>query len=415
MIGKQKILIISYFFPPLGKGGVQRVLKFTKYLPSFDWHPTVITVKNDIGNYPLDYSLENDVPPDVKVHRTKAYSLYRFISRIPFLWRIAVFFEQVLNFPDPFFGWAISATIKSLILLKREEYDIVLISVPPHSHCLIGIFLKIFSKISVVLDVRDLWTQDARYLCKHPIKKKLERMLEKFCYKIVDKIIVVTPEFKNYIKEGFKIEDKKLICITNGYDEDDFQIINKPSEESQFIIGYVGNLHASQFYTPEPFFKAMSKLFSQYNQLKKKIKIRIYGVTNFLDLIKKYELTENVFEFGYLKHKEAIQKGIQCHLMLLINFLVGRDGYCIPGKTYEYLRMGNYILGMTKEGKIADILRKSELGFIHNPQDIDGMAKTIYQLYQLWKENQLCPKPNMKYIERFERRNLTKQLVDLLN
>ena len=172
----KKVLIISYYFPPSGGSGVQRWLKFVKYLPEFGYEPIVLTVDPTVASYPqIDATLLQDIPSLVRVERTttrEMLSLYKRVSptkEIPYggfanentqglFSTISRFIRGNFFLPDPRRGWNKFAYKKACELIEQEQIDTVITTSPPHSTQLIGLKLKKrFPSIQWIADLRDPW------------------------------------------------------------------------------------------------------------------------------------------------------------------------------------------------------------------------------------------------------------------
>ena len=255
-----KILIITYYWPPSGGAGVQRWLKFTKYLPSSGWLPVVLTVKPEFAAYPFkDISLYGEIPLDVEVHRTKAinyFSLYnKDQSKIPHSGfasgsdksrknMISRFIRGNFFIPDPRKGWNRYAFRKACELIRIENISHIITTSPPHSTQLIGLKLKRkFPHIKWVADLRDPWTDIYYYDMFKPslLAKMADRQMEKNVLTKADTIITVGQTLAAILgSKGEKISHK-INVLPNGFDEEDFEGI-LPIIPEQFTITYVGTL-----------------------------------------------------------------------------------------------------------------------------------------------------------------------------
>ena len=172
----KKILIITYYWPPSGGAGVQRWLKFSKYLPEFGYEPVILSVDEKEASYAqLDYSLLAEINPGMAIHKTRTfepYNLYRKLSnkkeipyggfsnqkRITLFEKFSRFVRGNLFVPDPRKGWNRFAYKKAAELIRREQIEVVVTSGPPHSTHLIGRRLKRHFGVKWIADFRDPWT-----------------------------------------------------------------------------------------------------------------------------------------------------------------------------------------------------------------------------------------------------------------
>ena len=214
----KKILIITYYWPPSGGAGVQRWLKFTKFLPEFGFKPVILTVDDNAASYAqLDESLLKEIDPNLSVYKTKTfepYNLYRKLSnkkeipyggfsnqrKITLFEKLSRFIRGNLFIPDPRRGWNRYAIKKALELIRSEQIEVVVTTGPPHSTHLIGKKVKEKTGIRWIADFRDPWTDIYYYkdLYHLGLANKLDRYLEKNVLKLADQIITVSEEVGNF-------------------------------------------------------------------------------------------------------------------------------------------------------------------------------------------------------------------------
>ena len=262
----KKVLIITYYWPPSGGPGVQRVLKFAKYLPEFGWEPIILTIKN--GEYPaIDNTLLKDIPKNCKVYKSKAFQpsfLYRKFTgmkkdeKIPVAslankdvnWkkRISNWIRLNIFIPDAKIGWLPFAIKEGKKIIQSEKPDIIFSSSPPPTVHLIAKKLAKWSRIKWIADFRDPWT-DIHYLQNqkiNPISKKFNKNLEIEVIKTCESATCVSENFVNLLTNQF---NSKFNIITNGFDtETKFNVKKNPEK---FTILYIGGLTQNRYY---PFF-----------------------------------------------------------------------------------------------------------------------------------------------------------------
>ena len=218
-----KVLIITYYWPPGSGAGVQRWLKFSKYLPEFGWKPVILTVDPHYATYPvLDNSLEKDIPKGLKIYKTKSTDWFRLYkrdkSKIPsagfasnsdksLKGLLSRFIRGNFFIPDPRRGWNRHAIKEAVSIILKERISAVISTSPPHSSQLIGLKLKkIFSGIQWIADLRDAWTDIYYYELFYPtfISKMIDRHFEKSVLKNADKIIITSKKDQEFIINNFK-------------------------------------------------------------------------------------------------------------------------------------------------------------------------------------------------------------------
>lgn len=366
----KKVLIITYYWPPAGGPGVQRVLKFVKYLPQFGWEPIVLTVKN--GEYPaIDHSLEKDIPKGIKVYKTKTiepFRIFKFLSGKSKKQQIATFIldqqKQSLSdkifawirsnlfLPDARIGWFPFAYMKAKKIINSEAINIVFTSSPPHSLQLIGLRLKKYLKIKWVADFRDPWVDafweagEKRTFYSQNVIDNQERKV----FLNADKVITVSPTLQKRFEYKFS---RKIEFIANGYDEDDIAKIEIKKSE-KIVLRYFGSIARSQY--PKNLFDFILK-YSPDN-----LKIEFYG--NFDQTLHNFShnIDSNSFMlFNYLPHDKAIFKMLSSDILLLL--IPKNRNDILTGKLFEYIGCGKPILCIGPKGDASDIIEKNNFGY----------------------------------------------------
>ena len=391
-----KVLIISYYWPPGSGAGVQRWLKFAKYLPAEGWEPVILTVDPDYAAYPaLDKSLLREVSPDLKVYRTRATDWFRLYkkdkSKIPsagfatndnnsFTGRIIRFIRGNFFIPDPRRGWNRYAVREASRLIESSEIKHIITTSPPHSTQLIGLALKKkYPGIKWIADLRDPWTDIYYYdsFYHTPCARKIDTNYEKKVLVTADKIITIGKSLKTSFCEKVPGIEEKIEVITNGYDEDDFKTLSSVNPEL-LTISYIGTL--SDSYPVSGFLDAVEILTRKgYN-----IKLRFVGSVsssqrNLISLKSDKLLTEFI---PYVNHQDAIKYMMESSVLLLIIPDHHSNRSIITGKLFEYLASGKPILCIGPEdGDAADILNTSGNGKCAGYNDIDGISHILDLFY----------------------------------
>lgn len=427
----KKVLIITYYWLPSGGAGVQRWVKFTKYLRDFGWEPVIYTPENP--EYPsLDHSFMKDIPGDVEIVKTtiwEPFDIYRslfgkkgqtinagFISENKEKgWKdkLSVWIRGNFLIPDPRKFWVKPSVNFLRNYLKKNHLDAIITTGPPHSMHLIGLRLKkYFPDLKWIADFRDPWTNIDFYkeLCLMQWADNQHRRLEKLVVQSADAVTVVS----NGMKGEFNcLKTSNLCIIPNGYDEDDVQIAQPPLDK-YFTISHIGTMNSAR--NPQAIWAALKSLCADDDTFNKDLRIQLVGKVDFsvLDTVKKYGLNDHLIKIDYLTHDEAIkmQQSSQL-LLLLINRSANAKGI-LTGKFFEYLASKRPVLGVGPlDGDAAQVLNETGAGVMVDFDDIEAAKKAIVQYYELYKKNQLTLEINS--VERYSRKNLTKNLSDLLN
>jgi len=418
-----RVLIITYYWPPSGGAGVQRWLKFTKYLPEFGWEPIILTVDPEYAAYPVtDYSLSDELPASVKVYRTPAtdyFSIYKKDkSKIPtagfansvdntLKGKILRFIRGNFFIPDPRRGWNKYAFKKAGEIIETEGIKHVITTSPPHSTQLIGLKIKKkYPEIRWIADLRDPWTDIYYYQQFYPtiISKIIDSGLEKSVLKKANRRLTVGPSLKTSFSLKVKRIADKIEVITNGYDEADFKGI-AADEPSRFTITYVGTL--SDIYPVNGLITSLKNLRFEG----KDFVLRFAGTVseNARELIMLYIPDTSVEFLPYVIHSEAIKYMMSSTVLILIIPSHKSNKSIITGKLFEYLATGKPILCLGPvDGDAAEILQRYHLGKCFSYDDVEGIENYIL--------SKLATPPEMgKSIPvEFSRRSLAKQLASLL-
>lgn len=418
-----KVLIVTYYWPPSGGAGVQRWLKFSKYLPEFGWEPIILTVDPEYAAYPVtDFSLNDDIPTSLKVFTTPAtnyFSIYKKDkSRIPsagfannvdntFKGKLLRFVRGNFFLPDPRRGWNKYALKKASELIEKEGIKHLITTSPPHSTQLIGLKLKKKNPgLKWIADLRDPWTDIYYYKQFYPtlISKAIDLKYEKSVLNRANNIITVGESLKTLFSSKVNNVERKTRVITNGYDESDFKG-NDAALPSRLTLTYVGTL--SDIYPVEGLLMALNRLRSE----KKDFVLRFVGS---LSAKTKHmiisEIPESSLEFlPYTAHNEAINYMLNSSLLILIIPLHPSNKSIITGKLFEYIASGRPILciGPT-EGDAASIINSVHGGETFNYFDSDGIYDFLVHSVKKLPQSGM----NEKLI--YSRKELTRQLAEIL-
>jgi glycosyltransferase involved in cell wall biosynthesis len=419
-----KVLIVTYYWPPGSGAGVQRWLKFAKYLPKYGWEPLILTVEPEYAAYPaIDSSLFNEVTPDLKVYRTRATDWFRIYnkdkSKIPsagfatndnksLYGKIIRFIRGNFFIPDPRKGWNKFALREASRLIEEHEIKHIITTSPPHSTQLIGMELrKKYPGITWIADLRDPWTDIYYYdsFYHTPVARKIDENYEKKVLGTADKIIAIGKSLKNSFCARIPGIEGKIEVITNGYDEDDFTGIS-PAKPSDFTISYIGTL--SDSYPVAGFINAVDHL----NKKGYSIRLRFVGsLSSSQQNLIRLKTASSMTEFiPYANHANAIRYMMESSILLLIIPDHHSNKSIITGKLFEYLASSRPVLCIgPSDGDAADILRITDHGKCAGYNDPEGICTIIEEFYTGGAETEMTP-PSV-----FSRDYLTGKLVSLLN
>ncbi|MCD9616759.1 glycosyltransferase family protein [Chryseobacterium gleum] len=434
---QKKILIITYYWPPAGGPGVQRWLKFAKYLPEFGWKPIIYTPENP--SYPLlDETLMKDVPENIEIVRTKIWEPYQLAEKLnksnkkfkagqfdvgknqSWKSKLSIWVRGNFFIPDARVFW-VNPSVKFLEkYLKENNIGTVVTSGPPHSLHLIGLGLKNkMPELKWIADFRDPWTEISYYkhlkLTKSSDKK--HRQLESAVFRNAD--ITLATSYTD--AENFRKAGANAVCITNGFDESDSgkKAEGQNSEKANskiiqtFTLSYIGVLE--QLRNPESLWKALDELIKENAEFAADFKLKFVGRIDdkILQSIENSSLKNHILNLGYLSHGKAVEEMQHSDMLLITNFPNESSRGIIPGKIFEYLASGKQILSFGPDkADVAKILEETQAGKHFGYQETEMVKKFILEKFNLWKNGDLLE--NTQHIDQFSRKNLTRQLTEIL-
>lgn len=419
---EKKVLIICYYFPPLGMGGVQRITKFTKYLPEFDWRPYVLTVK-DVEYMAKDTFLLKEVLHQARIARTGSFDPLRTLYLLKKVLgnkneetaKISLKKPGLLSwlfFPDNKVGWIPFALRKGLSICRREKIDLIFSTSPPPTAHLTAYLIKRITRIPWIADFRDPWI--GYKLEKHPTSLHLflKKRLEKKIIANADMVVSANPVIESEL-EGKLPEKDKFHLIDQGYDEEDFENFHSIAPD-KFTIGYLGTF--SPDCNPEPFFCALGELISENLLPQGRIRLLHVGGSlhmNLKKLIQKYGLQEILETKGYISHREALNQMGSASALLLIT---SDDPRVFPAKVFEYLRLGKPILGIVPQNsEMAKLLHEMKAQAVISPEDGEGIKQAILASFKDFQRGEMFYASEEKILKTFERKELTSRLASIFD
>ncbi|MDE3058075.1 MAG: glycosyltransferase [Bacteroidota bacterium] len=440
----KKVLIVTYYFPPSGGPGVQRVLKFAKYLPQFGWEPVILTVEN--GDYPArDESLLNEIPSSLKIYRTKIfepYSLYRAltgkqsgvavdVNNIPkkgerkkISEAIAESIRSTLFIPDARIGWLATAVKEGKKIIEREDVRMMYSSSPPYTCALIARALHRAKKIPWVAGFRDPWTGFLSAPKRWFLPAAIDKHLERSCFKEASRIEVAWNGICTDIRRKYPdIPSEKIEYLPNGFDSADFPSAGRPRND-KFTVTYTGSMYGVR--NPKTFFEAVITLVNAGKVDVKKIRLRFIGRfgAEVLAMFRQPIISECVEVVSYLPHAESIRALVASDALLLVVDEFEGHNDIVPGKVFEYLGASRPIIAVAPEGAASALLRETGSGKSALHHDIAAIENIFLEYYNdyLYTNNSLQSEesartyqPNTEVISHYERKEVTKRLADIFN
>ena len=428
----RKVLIITYYWPPSGGAGVQRWLKFSKYLREYGWEPVIYTPENPEAPA-VDHSLENDIPEGITVIKLpifEPYSAYkRFVGMKPgdkvnagFLQEkekpgraegFAVWLRGNFFIPDARRFW-INPSIKYLTkYLKDNPVDAIVSTGPPHSMHLIAMHLNKLFNIPWLADFRDPWTGIDFY---HQLKltsfaNKLHHKLEKKVLSTATEVTVISRdmmnEFNGIVERGYKL-------VTNGYDEEDISPLPQNQLDNEFTISHIGSLNPAR--NPLILWKVLAEMVKNNPLFANALRIKLVGKVDIgvMKSIEDFGLTEYLTRIEYMPHRDVMHEIQKSQvLLLLINNTPNAKGI-LTGKIFEYLGSGRPILNIGPEdGDAAAMLTNADAGQTAGYQNEEAMQRILNDYFIKFSEQRL--ESNTGNRLKYSRNELTKQIAGILD
>jgi glycosyltransferase involved in cell wall biosynthesis len=405
----RRVLVVTYFFPPLGGGGVQRWLKLARYLPQHSWCPVILTVQESTSTFPQrDASLAADMPAGLAVIRT-ASPLEKLVGtpRLPHMLR------RCLKIPDPCWSWSVRALCRATRLARRGSVDAVITTSWPNSVHLVGYWLRKWYQIPWIADFRDPWTRNPLYQPPNRLRRRLERYWERRVLAWADHITITTYDVDHHFPQG--VHASKVSTLLNGYDEADFQGVAGPAANSglPFRIAYAGDLYDDA--VTHHFLQGFETFLRHHASAKDAIELVLAGAAHF-DL--RGDFTPYTRSLGYVSHAQAIRVMMSSHVLALLTrwgpYNPDYDGQ-IPAKAYEYLRTGRPILHVAPKPCFMSRLI-DRLGAGTTVYTAQETSQQLTDMYRRWRCGVLATRAvDVTALHPFTRRRQAEQLAQILD
>ena len=443
----KQVLLVAYYFPPDNAVGGLRIAKFARYLPSFGWEPTVLTVK-DRYREQVDRARLKDLN-DVKV--VKTMQLPRFtefllsikravptflgkgktIKKTTFesmygddfgsiqsetlSQRLKRYYFSLSSSPDSEHCWILPAALNAVRELRRGGIACVMTSSPPHSSHMIGLIAKKVTHVKWVADFRDPWIDMLHRrspLMRSALSDWLEKWLETLVIHNADNIVTTTEEFREAIIARFPCEPSdKFLYIPNSIDSEKFSAVVFPERYDKFTLSYAGTIYLKR--TPEPIFEAIQLLVSSGKIQPSEIRFKLFGNCDLIDgrpinsVIKAYGLESIVEVSKPIPFTDAINIMQRSHLLVLLAPSV--QDINIPAKVYDYFGSGTKIMAITGSGSTLNLIEKTNSGICFEASDVNGIAELIYSFLKRRDRNDIRNDPTA--YANFDARLLTEKLA----
>ncbi len=417
----RNVLVIAYYFPPLGMSGVQRTAGFVRHLPKYGWQPTVITAK-PAGYFAYDESLWIPIKESgISVIRTRSLDptrLYRSYTTVKFpseRKRLALaLITNWIFIPDNKLGWTIFAIPEGLYQLRQQRFDVILSTAPPYTGHLVGYYLSKKLNIPLICDFRDDWVGNPRHYYPTSLHRKLHLSLENRVLKQSSAVISHTQPILDQLNERHPETIKTQQVIPHGFDQ---QVIT--SKKQKISSQHLRFLYTGVFYdaqVPDYFLRGLSSFLSRNPSLRTKISAIFAGLVpdNFTQLLRTLNLDGVVNYVGYKQHKDIHQLQQDADILwMTVGSKVGNYGIS-TGKLFEYMGARKPILALVPEGAARDTLLRYGSTYLAHPTHTDEIIQAFNQIKTDWL-NGTFPTPDETFVSKFDRSQLTHSLAQIFN
>ncbi|MAT40536.1 MAG: hypothetical protein CL946_13145 [Ectothiorhodospiraceae bacterium] len=434
IVKENTVLVISYYFPPSGGPGVQRVLKFVKYLRSYGWQPVVLTVKD--ADYPArDESLLAEIPEDVPVYRMQIfepYNAYRKltgkkagtavdVNTIPkpgekrsLQERLAEFIRATFFIPDARMGWRKHAVREGLQIIEKHNIKAIYSSSPPYTCSVIARDLKRKTGIPWIAGFRDPWRGFLSAPNRWFLPNAIDRGMERSTYAECDRMEVAWKGIRKDFQEKYPdIPSDKVHHLPNGFDSADFPMVEVVDDEV-FTVTYTGSMYGKR--NPETFFAAVSQLVEEGKVKLEDIELQFIGRFGgeVREMFEHPVLAPRITVKEYMPHADSVRHLFQSDALLMVVDDFKGNEEIVPGKVYEYIGSGRPILTLAPKGAVAEVIAETASGKTARSSDIDAIAAMFLEYYNQWKSGSLGLDQKKELVSRYERKEIAGKLAGLL-
>lgn len=412
-----------------------RVRANVKHLTAYNWQPVVLTVQDDYySSFTKDDNLVNELDRSILVHRTKSLEpkgeLAKNIQASVYgIKKTSVWFEQygkrILRFlyrlmviPDEHILWIFHAIKAGLDLIQKQDINLIYVTTPPHSAGIIAWILSVLSRKPLVWDVRDDWVGNPLFDAGPWHRHQMAKLLETLLVRRAKYVISVTQEsITSFGTKYPKQLAEKFAFIPNGYDKQEIESITRHFTHhvtSKLRIVYTGTLGSTR--TPIPLFEALQQLNAD-RLLEDRLSIDFFGYArqDFIDKSSLMGLSRIVRFHGFVSREASLQQIIMSDAALLIIPEAEGSRTAIPGKLYEYIGCGKFILALCPiDSAASHLIQHENVGIVVNQYDSSHIRDAIGQLLSMHKEQKLLCFYDQS-LQRFDRFRQAQQLANLFD
>ncbi len=431
----KNVLVVTYYFPPSGGPGVQRVLKFCTYLLDNGWRPVILTVKD--ADYPArDESLLNEIPAEAIVYRTpilEPYAVYRAftgkkkgtpvdVNTIPkpgekrsLKETLAEFVRATFFIPDARMGWIKPGVKQGLEIIEKHDIQAIYSSSPPYSCSMIARNLKRRTGLPWVAGFRDPWRGFLSAPNRWWLPDAIDRAYERSVYAECDRMEVAWEGIaKDFAGKYPDLDTAKVHHLPNGFDSADFPTV-EVVEKDRFVVTYTGSMYGKR--NPESFFAAVARLVEQGRVDPSDIRLQFIGRfgAEVRAMFDHPVLADSILVHDYMPHAASVRHLFQSDALLMVVDDFKGNEEIVPGKVYEYMGSGKPVITLAPEGAVTRVIEETRSGRCARSKNIDGIADIFLDFYTQWKEDRLGTEQDRARVMTFERSAVTRRLAALLD
>ncbi len=417
----RRVLVIAYYFPPMGMSGVQRVARFVKYLPDYGWEPVVLTAVPR-GYFAYDASLMREMEDaGIRVSRTSSFDPTRFFRRgqsvsLPPEARRKTLsaISQFFFVPDNKIGWYASAVREGKKLLEECPFDAIFSSAPPYTAHLVARSLSKASGLPLVSDFRDDWVGNPRHVYPTPVHRAINLRLERDVLQYASAVTTINEPIRDGLLErhpAFSAANAHV--VTHGFDPADFAQAPIDRDRTKMRLVYSGVFYDAQ--RPDEFLEAMARWFERRPEARRKVEAVFVGmVPDYAKtMVKELKIEEEIRFAGYLPHDAAVRHLMAADVLwMTVGRREGSEGIS-TSKLFEYFGSGKPILGLVPPGAARDALLQYGAARVTDPDDIPEIVRSLDGMFEQWRGGTF-PKPDPGVVRRFDRKRLAGDLAGIL-
>ncbi len=424
----RRLLFIAYFFPPLGGAGVQRAVKFAKFLPSFGWVPAILTARRS-SYWLADESLVEELPADLDVRRVFSpdgvwlssrlggrggprggeVRSGRRVSRL----RRAASWCLV---PDSYRPWKLFALREARAWLREGGADVILTTSSPDTAHLIGLDLARETGLAWVADFRDPWTRRISFEPPSGLHRRWQEALERSVLKNASSVVVTAEETRDeFLARCPELPAERFHVIPNGFDPVDFPQPPPPIDWERFTIVYAGQLTSKR--TVAPLLPVLRRFFERSPRARGATRVRLIGPHELENetLVRDAGMGDVIGFEPSLPHRKAVASLYAAHVVLLVENMGPNAGLIVQGKVWECLRSGRPILALVPPGGARRVVQTYRAGCAAGSGEEERAAGFLVDAHRAWEERRVLRGADPIQLTRFERKNLTADLAAVLD